>query len=69
MFATTSFRARLLLLMLLLVLPALAWRCMATWSSAGSRPLKRSKVRRLFSHLAAANQENFIKNTRQLLAT
>jgi signal transduction histidine kinase len=64
-----KFRTRLLLLVLLLVIPAfgLVW-----YGNFEQRRIEKARVREgatAISQLAAANQENFIKNTRQLLGT
>jgi len=64
-----QFRTRLLLLILLIVLPTF---CLLIYSSFEQRHLEQNRVREgaiAISQLAAANQENFINNTRQLLAT
>src|SRR6266571_5202868 len=63
------FRTRLLLLILLIVLPTFA---LLIYSSFEQRRIEKKRVREgaiAISQLAAANQENFINNTRQLLAT
>lgn len=63
------FRTRLVILMLLTVLPAFG---LVLYQYLEQRRLETERVREgavAISQLAAANQENFIKNTRQLLAT
>src|SRR5689334_1573334 len=63
------FRTRLVVLMLLAVLPAFG---LALYENLEQRRLETERVRDeaiAVSRLAAANQENFSKNTRQLLAT
>ncbi|HXT38943.1 MAG TPA: cache domain-containing protein, partial [Candidatus Angelobacter sp.] len=63
------FRTRLILLVLLLVVPGFA---LVLYGNLEQRRIEKARVREgaiAISQLAAANQENFIKNTRQLLAT
>src|ERR1041385_2901115 len=63
------FRTRLLLLMLLLAVPALA---LILYSNLDERRIETAAVRQeaiALSRLAAAREENLINNTRQLLAT
>ncbi len=63
------FRTRLVVLMLLAVLPAFG---LTVYEYLQQRRLETERVRDgaiAISRLAAANQENFVKNTRQLLAT
>jgi signal transduction histidine kinase len=63
------FRTRLLLLMLLLAVPALA---LIVYSNLDERRIETMAVRQeaiALSRLAAAREENLINNTRQLLAT
>jgi signal transduction histidine kinase len=63
------FRTRLVVLMLFAVLPAFG---LVLYENAQQRRLETERVREgaiAISRLAAANQENFTKNTRQLLAT
>src|ERR1043166_3712260 len=63
------FRTRLVVLMLLAVLPAFG---LVLYENFEQRRLETERIREgaiAISRLAAANQENFIKNTRQLLAT
>lgn len=65
----TRFRTRLLLLVLLAVLPSLL---LLLYNNRQQRRLEEARARDAavaLSQLAAANQENFIKNTRQLLTT
>jgi signal transduction histidine kinase/CheY-like chemotaxis protein len=67
--AFTSFRARLLLLIFLIVVPALA---IALYGNLQLRNLEKARLREkavATSQLAASNQANFLKSTRQLLAT
>ena len=62
-------RTRLILLVLLAVIPAFG---LALYGNLERRRIEKARVREgatAISQLAAANQENFIKNTRQLLAT
>src|SRR6185295_7065361 len=62
-------RTRLILLVLLLVIPAFG---LVLYGNLEQRRIETARVREgatAISHLAAANQENFIKNSRQLLAT
>lgn len=64
-----QFRTRLVVLLLLAVLPAFA---LVLYENFEQRRLETERVREgaiAISRLAAANQENFTKNTRQLLAT
>src|SRR5216684_1187559 len=64
-----DFRNRLLFLILLVVLPTFG---LLIYSSFEQRRIEQNRVREgaiAISQLAAANQENFIHNTRQLLAT
>jgi signal transduction histidine kinase len=63
------FRTRLLLLMALVVLPALG---LVLYGNLEQRRLENEGVRReamAIAHLAAASQQNFVKNTKQLLGT
>jgi signal transduction histidine kinase len=63
------FRTRLVILMLLAVLPAFG---LVVYEYLEQRRLETERVREgaiAVARLAAANQENFTKNTRQLLAT
>lgn len=63
------FRTRLILLVLLVVLPAFA---LVLHSNLEQRQLEKSRAKDgalAISQLAAANQESFLKNARQLLAT
>jgi len=63
------FRTRLVVLLLLAVLPAFG---LVLYENFEQRGLETERVREgaiAISRLAAANQENFIKNSRQLLAT
>jgi PAS domain S-box-containing protein len=63
------FRTRLVLLILLLVVPAFG---LIVYSYLEQRRIEKERVREGamgISQLAAAHEENFIKNTRQLLAT
>src|SRR5882757_7866390 len=65
----TRFRARLVLLIGLVVLPALA---LVLYGNLEQRRIEKNGVREGatgISRLAAANEENYIKNTRQLLGT
>src|SRR2546423_701140 len=65
----TSFRARLLILFLLAVLPSLA---LALYMNFDQRRLETARVRDEIiatARLSAANEQNFIAHTRQLLAT
>src|ERR1041385_8557508 len=65
----THFRTRLFLLVLLLVIPAVG---LVLHGNLEQERIERARVREgatAISQLAAANQENFIKNSRQLLAT
>jgi len=65
----TLFRTRLILLIFLVVLPALA---LVLYSYAEQRRLETARIREgaiAMSRLAAAKEENYVKNTRQLLAT
>lgn len=71
--ATTSFfallRIQFILLVLLLVIPAFG---LVLYGNLEQRRIEKERVREAvtaLSRLAAANQEIFIKNTRQLLAT
>src|ERR1041385_9008982 len=71
--ATSSFfalfRTKLILLVLLLVIPAFG---LVLYGNLEQRRIETARVREgaiAISPLAAANQENFIKNSRQLLAT
>ncbi len=62
-------RTRLILLVLLVVIPAFG---LALYGNLEQRRIEKDRVREgatALSQLAAANQENFIKHTRQLLAT
>ena len=62
-------RTRLNLLVLLLVIPAFG---LVLYGNLEQRRIEKARVREgvaAISQLAAANQENFIKNSRQLLAT
>src|SRR6266513_3565921 len=62
-------RARLILLVLLLVNPAFG---LVLYGNLQQRRIEKAGVREgavAIAQLAAAHQENFIKNTRQLLAT
>src|SRR5216117_372749 len=64
-----SFRTQLILLVLLVVLPAFG---LVLYGNFEQRRTELARVREgavSRAQLAAANQENFIKNTRQLLAT
>src|SRR5438128_10818577 len=64
-----SFRTQLMLLVLLVVLPAFG---LVLYGNFEQRRTELARVREgavSRAQLAAANQENFIKNTRQLLAT
>ncbi len=63
------FRTRLTLMLLLVVLPALG---LALYSNLEQRRIEKAEVREgatAISGLAAAHEENFFKNARQLLAT
>jgi signal transduction histidine kinase len=63
------FRTRLVVLMMLAVLPAFG---LVLYENLEQRRLETEHVREgalAVAHLAAANQENFTKNTRQMLAT
>jgi signal transduction histidine kinase len=63
------FRTRLILLGFLLVIPAFG---LVLYGNLEQRRLEKARVREgvvATAQLAAANQENFIKNTRQLLGT
>jgi len=63
------FRTRLIILVLLLVIPTFG---LVLYGNLEQRQIEKSRVREgatASSQLAAANQENFIKNPRQLLAT
>src|SRR2546429_473080 len=63
------FRTRLLQLLLLLAIPALG---LVLYGNLEQRRIEKARVREgatAISQLAAANQQNFIANTRQLLAT
>jgi hypothetical protein len=63
------FRTRLLLLVLLLVIPAFG---LVLYGHLEQRRIETARIREgatAICQLAAANQENFIKNTHQLLAT
>src|SRR2546430_11277480 len=62
-------RTRLNLLVLLLVIPAFG---LVLYGNLEQRRIEKARVREgvaAISQLAAANEENFIKNSRQLLAT
>ena len=62
-------RARLILLVLLLVIPAFG---LVLYGNLQQRRIEQAGVREgavAIAQLASAHQENFIKNTRQLLAT
>src|ERR1051326_7060789 len=64
----TLFRTRLILLIFLVVLPALA---LVLYSYGEQRRLETVRVHEgaiAMSRLAAAKDENYVKNTRQLLA-
>ncbi len=64
-----TFRARLLLLILLIVIPALG---IVLYGNLELRRLEKARLTEkatAISAVAAANQENFVKATRQLLAT
>ena len=63
------FRTRLIFLVLLLVIPAFG---LVLYGHLEQRRMEKARVREgaiAVAQLAAANQENFIKNSRQLLAT
>jgi signal transduction histidine kinase/ActR/RegA family two-component response regulator len=65
----SSFRARLLVLILLIVIPALG---MALYSNFERRRLEGERIREralALSKLAATKEENFIRDTKQLLET
>jgi signal transduction histidine kinase/CheY-like chemotaxis protein len=67
--AFSSFRARLLVLILLIVIPAAG---MALYSNFERRRLEGERIREralALSKLAAAKEENFIRDTKQLLNT
>jgi signal transduction histidine kinase/CheY-like chemotaxis protein len=64
-----SFRARLLILILMIVIPALVG---ALYSNLEERQIEKTRVREgasAISQLAAAKAENFVTDARQLLAT
>lgn len=64
-----KFRTRLIILVLLLVIPAFG---LVLYGNLEQRRIEKAKVRQgaaAISELAGANQEAFIKNTRQLLTT
>ncbi len=63
------FRSRLVLMMLLVLMPALG---LALYSNLEQRRIEKAKVREgatAISGQAAAREENFFKNARQVLAT
>src|SRR5678816_3002223 len=63
------FRTRLLLMVLLLVVPCLA---LVLWGNLEQRRIERQRVREgavAISQLAAAYEQKYVDNTRQLLTT
>ena len=65
----SRFQTRLALLVLLVCVPALV---LTIYTNFGQRQVEKARVREsavALAKLAAANQQNFVKNTRQLLAS
>src|SRR6185295_3561804 len=63
------FRTRLVLMVLLLAIPCFA---LVLWGNLEQRRIERTRVREgavAISQLAAAYEQNYVENTRQLLTT